>query len=144
MAVLRITKEFRFEGAHALTGYDGKCKHIHGHSYLMYVTIQGAPETQEGKHGSGMIIDFKIIKNIVNKAVIEKFDHALVMQQGTPLTEEIASAYGNVVVLPFRPTSENMVCYFAEEIEKHLPIEAKLYSVKLYETAESYVEWFAE
>ena len=144
MAILRITKEFRFEGAHALRGYDGKCKHIHGHSYLLYVTVEGTPLTRQGEHGSGMIIDFKIIKNIVNQTIIEKFDHALVMQEGTPLTKEIESAYGNVIVVPMRPTSENMICHFAQEITKALPPQAKLYSLKLYETAGSYVEWFAD
>lgn len=143
MPILRITKEFRFEGAHALRGYEGKCQHIHGHSYLLYVTVEGTPDAAEGKHGSGMILDFKIVKNIVNQTIIEKFDHALVMQEGTPLTAEIEAAYGNVVVVPFRPTSENMISLFAEEISKALPSQAKLYSLKLYETVGSYVEWFA-
>ena len=39
MSIIRITKEFRYEGAHALLGYDGKCRHIHGHSYILYVTV---------------------------------------------------------------------------------------------------------
>ena len=41
MSTIRITKHFDFETAHALYGYDGKCKNIHGHSYQLYVTIIG-------------------------------------------------------------------------------------------------------
>ena len=39
--MIRITKEFKFEMAHALHGYDGLCKNIHGHSYKLWVTIRG-------------------------------------------------------------------------------------------------------
>ncbi len=39
--MLQITKIFRFEMAHAVFGYAGKCSHIHGHSYVLHVTITG-------------------------------------------------------------------------------------------------------
>lgn len=142
MAILRMTKEFRFEGAHSLRGYDGKCKHIHGHSYLLYVTVEGIPSEDNGTHGEGMIIDFKILKKIVNESIVDRFDHALVLEQGTPLTQELTNSYGNVIITPFRPTSENMICHFAEKIKEKLPFGTKLHSLKLYETAGSYIEWF--
>ena len=40
---IRITKEFSLETGHALYGYDGLCKNVHGHSYKLYVTIIGKP-----------------------------------------------------------------------------------------------------
>lgn len=43
MSIIRVTKEFRFEMAHALFGYDGPCKDIHGHSYKLSVTVSGKP-----------------------------------------------------------------------------------------------------
>ena len=42
MAIIRVTKEFRFEMAHALWNYDGPCSNVHGHSYILYVTFQGS------------------------------------------------------------------------------------------------------
>ena len=45
MSLIRITKKFDFETGHALYGYDGKCKNIHGHSYKLFVTVQGTPIT---------------------------------------------------------------------------------------------------
>ena len=36
---IRITKEFDFEAAHALDGYEGKCRDIHGHSYHLKITL---------------------------------------------------------------------------------------------------------
>ena len=40
---IRITKKFAFETGHALYGYDGKCKNVHGHSYKLSVTVIGQP-----------------------------------------------------------------------------------------------------
>lgn len=143
MAVVRITKEFRFEGAHALGGYDGKCRHIHGHSYILYVTVCGEPSVRENDPKLGMLIDFTDLKRIVNEKIINVFDHAMVIREGMPLAEELARQYGNVVSLPFQPTCENLVACFAERIEGELPVGVRLFSLKLHETATSYVEWYA-
>ena len=43
MSTIRITKQFTFEAGHALYGYDGKCKNLHGHSYKLFVTVAGSP-----------------------------------------------------------------------------------------------------
>lgn len=143
MPALRITKEFRFEGAHALPGYDGRCRNLHGHSYLMYVTIKGEPLNGTQSPKEGMVIDFKLLKSIINENIIDKFDHALVLRKDAPLMDEIAQEYGNVVVVDFQPTTENLICYFADTISKKLPPQVELFSLKLYETAGSYVEWYA-
>jgi 6-pyruvoyltetrahydropterin/6-carboxytetrahydropterin synthase len=144
MAKLRITKEFRFEGAHALMNYNGKCKNIHGHSYILYVTVVGEAKTDPNGPDNGMVIDFKLLKDIVNKKVIDKFDHALVLEEGTPLSNELSTEYPNVYLTNFRPTTENLICFFAQAIKENLPQGINLYSLKLHETASSYIEWFAE
>lgn len=144
MAKLRITKEFRFEGAHALMNYNGKCKNIHGHSYILYVTVVGEAKTDPNGPDNGMVIDFKLLKDIVNKNIIDKFDHALVLEEGTPLSNELSTEYPNVYLTNFRPTTENLICFFAQAIKENLPQGINLYSLKLHETASSYIEWFAE
>ncbi len=144
MAILRITKEFRFEGAHALSDYNGKCKHIHGHSYVLYVTITGEPIKDKASAEYGMIMDFAELKRIVNTNIIDLVDHALIFRNDAPLSEEINNTYDNVINLPFQPTCENLINYFAEIIMEKLPNDVRLYSLKLYETATSYVEWINE
>ncbi len=142
MPTLRITKEFRFEGAHALTGYDGKCRHIHGHSYLLYVTVKGSPLNSDGSPKNGMLIDFSDLKRIVTEKIIDVYDHALILRDSSPLAEEIASAYRRVLTVPFQPTCENLITHFAKLVKESLPEGVSLYSMKLHETATSYVEWF--
>ena len=143
MPVLRITKEFRFEGAHALPGYDGRCRNIHGHSYLMYVTVKGEPLNGTSSPKEGMVVDFKELKAIVNEHIIDKFDHALVMRSNATLAQEIAAAYPNVLLVDFQPSTENLICYFAQVLKEKLPAGAELFSIKLHETAGSYAEWYA-
>ena len=113
MAVLRITKEFRYEGAHALPGYDGKCRNIHGHSYVLYVTVKGETRTNgEGDTAKeGMIVDFKVLKGIVEENIIDVLDHALLLRQGTPLANELALQDG--VWLPLRHRCGQHFPYFA-------------------------------
>ncbi len=143
MPTIRITKEFRYEGAHALPNYDGKCQHIHGHSYILYVTVKGSPINDPTHCKNGMIIDFGELKNIVNEAIINKFDHALVMRNDAILATELSSCYKNVILVDFQPTCENLISYFASAIQQRLPENVSLHSLRLHETAASYVEWFA-
>lgn len=143
MSVIRITKEFRFEGAHALIGYDGKCKHIHGHSYILYVTLIGSPSEDITSPKYGMLMDFSVLKKIVGENIIDKFDHAFILREGSPLLENFSNEYGNVITVPFQPTCENLISYFAEKIQNSLPKEVSLFSLKLHETATSFAEWYA-
>ena len=63
MSKIRITKKFTFEAGHALYGYDGKCKNVHGHSYKLYVTVIGVPISDKGNVKYGMVIDFSDLKS---------------------------------------------------------------------------------
>ena len=72
MSIIRITREFSFEGAHALKGYDGKCSHIHGHSYRLAVTVTGKPIAEENSPKKGMVIDFTDLKKIVGENIIDR------------------------------------------------------------------------
>ena len=144
MSIIRITREFSFEGAHALGGYDGKCCHIHGHSYRMAVTVSGNPIEDDNSPKKGMVLDFTDLKKIVNENIIDKFDHALVMKEGALLAEDIGRIYGNVVTVDFQPTSEMLVIHFADIVKSLLPEGIQLHSIKLWETEKSCAEWYAE
>lgn len=144
MSTLRITKEFRFEGAHALTGYDGKCRHIHGHSYGLYITVKGTPISEASNPKNGMVLDFSDLKKVVNDNIINVFDHALILRMGSALSSEISEAYDNVVIVDFQPTCENLVLYIHDILIERLPAKVTLQSIKLYETPTSYVEWMAD
>ena len=146
MSNIRITKQFSFETGHALYGYDGKCRNVHGHSYKLSVTVIGQPITDSDNVKFGMVIDFGDLKKIVKSEIVDQFDHATVFNKNTPhieLAEELKSRGHHVILVNYQPTSENMVIDFAEKISKHLPSHIKLHSLKLQETETSFAEWYA-
>ncbi|TVZ26349.1 6-pyruvoyltetrahydropterin/6-carboxytetrahydropterin synthase [Gillisia sp. Hel_I_86] len=146
MNKIRITKQFSFETGHALYGYDGKCKNVHGHSYKLSVTVIGSPITDTSNVKYGMVIDFTDLKKIVKSEIVDKFDHATVFNKNTPhiqLAKELESRDHNVILVGYQPTSENMVLDFADKIKNRLPPQIKLFSLKLQETGTSFAEWFA-
>lgn len=146
MSKIRITKQFSFETGHALYGYDGKCKNVHGHSYRLDVTVIGKPISDNTNVKYGMVIDFGDLKKIVKEEIVDVFDHATVFNKNTPhveLAKELENRDHNVLLVNYQPTSEMMVIDFAEKIKKRLPKNIKLFSLKLQETATSFAEWFA-
>jgi 6-pyruvoyltetrahydropterin/6-carboxytetrahydropterin synthase len=146
MSNIRITKQFSFETGHALYGYDGKCKNVHGHSYKLSVTVIGKPITDTANVKYGMVIDFSDLKKIVKEEIVDLFDHATVFNQNTPhieLANELKSRGHHVILVEYQPTSENMVTDFAQKIIKRLPEGIKLHSLKLQETDTSFAEWYA-
>lgn len=146
MSKIRITKHFDFETAHALYGYDGKCKNVHGHSYQLYVTIIGTPIEDAQHVKNGMVLDFGDLKKIVNQEIVDIFDHATVLNKNSPhkeLAERIRPHSPKVILVDYQPTSENMIVDFAKLISAKLPESVKLHSLKLYETQNSYAEWHA-
>ena len=146
MARIRITKEFTFETGHALYGYDGKCRNVHGHSYHLSVTVIGAPIQETGHKKLGMVIDFGDLKTIVKEEIVDPFDHATVFNGSTPhlaLANTLKENGHKVILADYQPTSENMVVDFAHKIRKRLPEGIQLHSLKLRETGTAYAEWFA-
>jgi len=144
MSTVRITKEFNFEMAHVLLGYDGPCKNIHGHSYKLSVTIIGKPEMDINSTKLGMLLDFKILKTIVKNCIINKFDHALILNKNHPkeLLSDLMDNFEKIIIADYQPTSENIIIDFANLIKKNLPEHIELHSLKLHETATSYTEWY--
>jgi len=146
MSNIRITKQFSFETGHALYGYDGKCKNVHGHSYKLSVTVIGKPINDTSNVKYGMVIDFSDLKKIVREEIVDLFDHATVFNQNTPhveLAKELSNRSHHVILVDYQPTSENMVIDFAKKIKNRLPADIQLHSLKLQETETSFAEWYA-
>jgi 6-pyruvoyltetrahydropterin/6-carboxytetrahydropterin synthase len=146
MTRIRITKEFDFEMAHALWNYDGACKNIHGHSYKLFVTIIGEPVADPGNPKFGMVLDFKDLKEMVRRPVVDFLDHSLVVYRGSDgkALSGAKGLYDKVHVFDFQPTCENLVLFIVRKIRSLLTPGLELHAVKLYETATSYAEWFAD
>lgn len=147
MAVIRLTKEFSFEAAHALDGYDGPCREIHGHSYRLFVTVKGRPSACDDDPKCGMVMDFGALKRIVADEIVSRLDHAFVLRRGAAndaLCAALEGRFSNIVRVDYQPTCENMLEDFARRIAARLPQGVALHALRLHETATSYAEWLAE
>jgi 6-pyruvoyltetrahydropterin/6-carboxytetrahydropterin synthase len=143
---IRVTKSFTFDMAHALYGYDGPCKNIHGHTYTLYITLKGKVINDLNNPKNGMVIDFTDFKTIVKSTIIDVFDHSLVLNSLSPhynLTE-LKATFEKIIFLPFQPSCENLVLNFLNSLKNKFPNKISIVSIKLYETPTSYAEWFEE
>lgn len=143
MSKIRLTKEFSFEAAHSLEGYDGACSQIHGHSYRLQVTIEGEPLNSPGAPKDGMVMDFGVLKGIVNREIIDRLDHSFTIRRtdsNRALIEMLQQHYTNIHVVEWQPTSENMLHDMAARLTPAMPNGIKLVALKLYETATSSAE----
>lgn len=116
-----IVKKFKFDAAHNLVSYKGKCENLHGHTYLLVVVIEGYPDNE------GMIMDFVELKNIVNEEIISILDHSYI--------NEIIS----------QPTAENIAIWIWNRLEERIRREnCRLYEIQVWETEESGVIYRGE
>jgi 6-pyruvoyltetrahydropterin/6-carboxytetrahydropterin synthase len=90
-------------------------------------------------------MDFADLKTVVKGPIVDTLDHSLVIHEGAKkfLPETPSDMYDKVHLMDFQPTCENLVVYMAKIITDRLPAGIELFSLKLYETATSYAEWFA-
>lgn len=139
--MLELTKIFRFEMAHAIHSHSGACKHVHGHSYELHVTVSAALPGNGYIPAPGFIIDFKELKNIVHSAVIEKLDHRLVLSNAFLQVHPAISVQENLCVFDAEPTAENLLIFIAQELEKEFREKITLDKLTLYETRDSYAVW---
>lgn len=141
---VRVTKKFVFDMAHALFGYDGPCKNIHGHTYHLSITLIGQPIQNTSEVKLGMVIDFTDLKAVVKKHIIDVFDHALVVNEEASYAraDVLQNEFGKVILTPFQPTCENLLLHYVQLIQDKFPANIQLISARLEETPSSYSEWF--
>jgi 6-pyruvoyltetrahydropterin/6-carboxytetrahydropterin synthase len=139
--MLSVTKIFHFEMAHAIHGYEGACKNIHGHSYELHVTVSSDLPEAGYLPAPGFMIDFKAIKKLVNAIVIEKLDHSLLLSADFIAANPDYSSTENLFIFEAEPTAENLLLYIKQVLQQTLPDKIKPVHLKLFETKDSYAEW---
>ena len=111
-----LCRDFKFDAAHNLIHYHGKCERLHGHTYRLRVTLEGTPDSE------GMICDFADLKRTVNDLVISKLDHSYIND-----------------ILP-QPTAEYISMWIFRALDAPLKREnCRLHSVRVWETEGSSV-----
>lgn len=133
-----VKKTVEFDSAHMLSNHIGGCQNLHGHTYKMIVSVYGEKETLV-KSGSstGMVIDFKDLKEILNRLVV-KLDHGYIYNNKDSFQVEIANILKRegkkVFEMEEETTVENMTQRFLKELKKEIK---GIHSVEIWETPTS-------
>ena len=120
----RISKEFTFAMGHRLSCHKGLCKNFHGHNYTIIVGIK-----TEFLNEAGMVIDFSLLKGIVNE-FLEPMDHALMVNSKDEdfiIKMQDHFSEMKVIITPYEPTAENM----SREIFTNISKSIKTFGVEV-------------
>lgn len=151
--MITVSKEFQWAMAHMLDGHTGLCCNLHGHEYKLIVTVTNKgvninDASRVPAPSLGMVVDFKELKGIVNSTIVNKLDHTLMLNGDTKdqfekeLTELAVKYDKKCCIVGYRPTAENMVRAFAQQLEYAFEeTSIKLVKLRLYETPTSYADW---
>lgn len=142
---MRITRRFEFDSGHRVTYHKSKCRNLHGHRYVLEVTVEGDLIQTYGDSSQGMVMDFGDIKELVQEHFVEVLDHAFIVWEDDRRLVQFLQEDGHKhVVVPFVPTAEHLALYAREQISKlldeHTDGRVQVAHIRLYETPNSWAD----
>ncbi len=108
MTNISCTRRMEFDAAHRLIGHEGKCRHLHGHRYMLEATFSAGSLDDLGR-----VVDFGVIKERLGAWIDSNWDHNTILsEQDRPLGDAITNhTKQGIFYLPANPTAENMADY---------------------------------
>ncbi|MEA3117419.1 MAG: 6-pyruvoyltetrahydropterin/6-carboxytetrahydropterin synthase [Paraburkholderia sp.] len=148
--MLTITRKLEFDAGHRIPDHRSQCRNLHGHRYVLEITLQGDVIETEGAHDCGMVMDFADVKSLAMEYLASRWDHAFLVFEGdTRVREFLESMPGHkTVVLDRVPTVENLAALAFETLapvyDAHYGSNLRLRSVRLYETPNCWADFVRE
>ncbi|MBL8398275.1 MAG: 6-carboxytetrahydropterin synthase QueD [Candidatus Accumulibacter sp.] len=143
---MQITRRLEFDAGHRIADHRSQCRHLHGHRYVLEVTLGGEIIRRKGDPANGMVMDFSQVKALAMQHLVEAWDHAfLVDRSDLPVCDFLQSLPGHkTVILDCVPTVENLAniafaildAVYRDSYGNHLRLER----LRLYETPNCWAE----
>ncbi len=143
---MQITTRLEFDSGHRIPNHKSQCRNLHGHRYVMEITLSGDIIKQENASENGMVMDFSDVKAIAKESVVNVWDHAFLVYRNDKEVLDFLNSLPNhkTVVFPTVPTAENMAMEafrilkskYQDTYGNHLKLE----KVRLYETPNSWAD----
>lgn len=145
---ISITRRVEFDAGHRIPDHSSQCRNIHGHRYILEVTVTGEVRNEPGNSENGMIVDFGALKEILTTEIVEQWDHALLLSKDdTAVINLVAAIHDHKTVLfDSAPTVEHLVQVVATKLSRYLSVRYRgavtLVNVRLYETPNCWADAF--
>ena len=137
---MRITRRLEFDAGHRIPDHASQCRHLHGHRYVLEITLSGAVIDAAGRPVNGMVMDFSEVKSIAQRYLVDLWDHAFLVYKGDVAVLDFLRSLPDhrTVVLDCIPTAGNLAeaafsilePMYRDTYGNHLRLER----VRLYET----------
>jgi 6-pyruvoyltetrahydropterin/6-carboxytetrahydropterin synthase len=143
---ITVTRRLEFDAGHRIPDHRSQCRNLHGHRYVLEVTLTGPVADVPGASDNGMVMDFSDIKAIAREHIVDRWDHAfIVYAHDTAVRGFLESLPGHkTVVLDRIPTAENLAHAAFHTLAPHYRSRyghaLRLTRVRLYETPNCWVD----
>ena len=137
--MISVTRRLEFDAGHRIPDHRSQCRNLHGHRYVLEITLTGDVVQAPGESDNGMLMDFSEIKQIAKQHIVDVWDHAFLVYEGDAAARLPDTLPGHkTVVLDRIPTAENLAAIVFETLAPHYHghygAELRLTRVRLYET----------
>jgi 6-pyruvoyltetrahydropterin/6-carboxytetrahydropterin synthase len=145
--VLTITRKLEFDAGHRIPDHRSQCRNLHGHRYVLEITLQGEVIETEGASDRGMVMDFAQVKSLAMEHLVNCWDHAFLVYEGDARVREFLESMPDhkTVVLDRVPTVENLAAIAFETLSRvydaHYGVNLRLQRVRLYETPNCWADF---
>lgn len=135
-----ITRRLEFDAGHRISTHNSQCRHLHGHRYVIEISLSGNIISDEGVPEQGMVLDFSAIKRIAKEVIVDKWDHAFLVYAGDkPVVDFLQSIEDHkTVIFDSQPTAENLAVKAFQLLDRAFEAaygnRLRLEQVRLYET----------
>ena len=137
--MIECTRRIEIDAGHRVIGHKHKCKHLHGHRYVLEITA-----SSEELDDLGMVVDFGELKSVMKEWIDLNLDHNVILHADDEnLGSFIANYTGqNIYYLKANPTAENIALHLKRDIIPKLFIKSsfQIIKIKLFETPNAFVE----
>ena len=150
MHLFHITRRLEFDAGHRIPNHHGQCRHLHGHRYQLELTLQGNINETDGASDEGMVMDFGLIKQILQKIIIDPWDHSFFVADSDLDLIQFLETIPNhkTTIIKGVPTAENLAKnafdLIAPVIQKQYGKSLRLHQLRLYETPNCWADVFYE
>lgn len=144
--MLTITRKLEFDAGHRIPDHRSQCRNLHGHRYVLEITLAGDVMQHEGASDNGMVMDFADVKDLARRHLVDLWDHAFLVYRGDAKVREFLDSLPDhkTVVLDRIPTVENLAAIAFEQLaavfDAHYGVNLRLTRVRLYETPNCWAE----